>query len=186
MRSWISLAIVIIVVIAVSSAVYSFMKPKTTADKHYGDVTVTKNPGIFGKAYTTEEVEVAKVVVVKKESVKDVPEAVRADKSKQLLASGEVEPYRGTTDVWAALDINSGITTIQAKRRPLPFFAFMNDKEMGVRYGVSFGDSVYTGPSYEMYGRWTFLRVGAVHFAGYAEANQSSTAQMMLEISYRW
>lgn len=72
--------------------------------------------------------------------------------------------------------------TYTPKSRSL--FGFENDKEVGLRYG--FREEV------NLFGRWTFVRVGAIHGAFYAEASMATTdttasnMNAMVELSYRW
>lgn len=108
----------------------------------------------------------------------DVPDSVREDETKQVTAAGEIGPYRGITTVTVVLDTGTGRTSLLSRREPLPFFALMNDREFGMRMS--------SGGQYDIFGRWTFARVGAIHLAGYAEVNTQPEGMAAIEGSYRW
>jgi hypothetical protein len=114
-----------------------------------------------------------------------LPDAIGQDQAKQIVATAQVPPYEGTTHVVAITDTNTGTSEIVAKQEPLPLFAFRNDKELGMRAGIS--GQGYAGA---LYGRWTFARVGRFHISGYGEvqtnAHMRSDAKIQLEASYRW
>ena len=111
----------------------------------------------------------------------DVPDSVKLDIATQIVAAGEIAPYEGTTTVTAVLNTGTGRTSLLSRREPLPFFSLMNDKEVGIRYGYT-GD----GRGFDLYGRLTFLRVGRVYTALYAESNSRREAKAMLQAGYRF
>ncbi len=129
-----------------------------------------------------EIVTVEKPIIVEKLKL---PDEIAKDPAKQITATAEVPPYEGETHAIAITDTQSGQSHIELKQEPLPLFSFKNDKEIGIRGGV--GINGYSG---DLYGRWTFARVGKFHIAAYGEMSGNQAlrpdAKAMLEISYRW
>lgn len=127
----------------------------------------------------TQIVTVEKEVVVEKLKL---PDWVKTDENKQVIATAEILPYAGKTDAVAILDTKTGASEIIAKQVPLPLFGFENDKEIGVRAGINMKGETEAG----VYGRWSFLRVGNLHLGAYGEANSRGDAKAQLEIGYRF
>lgn len=126
-----------------------------------------------------------KIVTVEKEVVVEklkLPDWVKTDENKQVIATAEIQPYEGKTDAVAILDTKTGESVIVAKQIPLPLFGFENSKEIGLRAGVNIKGEAETG----IYGRWSFLRVGNLHVGAYGEANSRGDAKAQLEIGYRF
>jgi hypothetical protein len=126
-----------------------------------------------------------KIVTVEKEVVVEklkLPDWVKTDENKQVVATAEIQPYEGKTDAVAILDTKTGESVIVAKQIPLPLFGFENSKEIGLRAGVTIKGEAETG----IYGRWSFLRVGNLHVGAYGEANSRGDAKAQLEIGYRF
>ena len=92
-----------------------------------------------------------------------------------MLAVGELAPWKGKTEVISTLNTKTGVGRIISKRLPLPFIDFQNDKEIGLTYGTDV----------EIYGRWTFLRVGNIYVAGYASYRRDGEIAG-IQASYRW
>ena len=82
-------------------------------------------------------------------------------------------------EVKTTISPSTGETHIFVNPLPRPFFAFLNEKELGIRYRLAV-------PEVDVYGRYTFVRVGNVYGAIYASADSRSNANIMAEISYRW
>ena len=129
-----------------------------------------------------EIVTVEKKVVVEKLKL---PEELKSDPNKQILATGEVPPYEGKTNVVAVMDTKAGSTQIIAKQQPLPIVAFENKKEIGVRGGYAI-DKEGSAVRGDVYGRWTFFRIGKIHTGVYGEINTKSEGKTMIDVSYRW
>jgi hypothetical protein len=127
----------------------------------------------------TQIVTVEKTVVVEKLKL---PEWIKTDENKQVIATAEIQPYEGKTDAVAVLDTKTGESQIVAKQVPLPLLGFENIKEIGLRAGVNLKGGTETG----IYGRWSFLRVGSFHVGAYGEANTGGDAKAQLEIGYRF
>lgn len=188
MKTKIILAVIaVIAVIALVIAGYAITRPpKVKIQKEYVKVpeirTVTKIKRVKVPVKEVEVIEKEKIVEV----LKEIPQAVKDDPNKQITATGIVEPHKGKTDVIATFDTQTGKTELLAKARPLPFAEFLNEKEFGVRYGVSTGGQVA-----DIYGRWIVGRLGNAHFALYGEAATKAAemkpeAKAMIDISMRW
>lgn len=177
-------AIGVIAAIAIIAALYAWFKPDVTPPVSVHEIAKV-DPAV--KVLTKKAKNIQYITVYDKKQASKalgLPESVSNDDTKQVLASAEIKPYGGSQTVTAVLDESTGNTGILVKRNPLPFFEFRNDKEIGVRVGTS-TDGVVA----DLYGRWTFARIGSVHLAGYGEVsgNEMNTrAKAMLEASYRW
>ncbi len=175
----------IITLIAVTSAGVAWYKLQHTpilTKTEYVEVpkikTVTKIKTVKVPG-PTQIVTVEKEVVVEKLKL---PEWVKTDEDKQVIATAEVPPYAGKTEAVAVIDTKTGESQIIAKQAPLPLFGFENKKELGIRAGINLKDEAEGG----IYGRWSFLRVGNLHLGAYGEANSRGDAKAMLEIGYRF
>lgn len=191
MRSKIIFAV--IAVIAIAIAAYAVTRTqKVRIQREYIKVpeirTVTKIKRVQVPVKEIEVIEKEKIIEV----IKEIPQTIKDDPNKQITATAEIAPYEGQTDVVAVIDTASGKSEILAHQRPLPFFGFENKKELGIRYGVS-----TSGQVADIFGRWSFLRLGRAHIAAYAEATTRKDsrqtgmtykpeAKAMAEVSYRW
>ena len=97
--------------------------------------------------------------------------------SNPVIATADCPPSSNGSDIVTTITPSTGEAHILVKPKSPDLFAFEDQKEIGVRYnGVRAG----------MFGRWTFVRVGNLYGALYAEANTKPDAQVMAELSYRW
>lgn len=177
--------LVMVTIIAITSAIYSYLKnPPVITKTEYIEMPVEK---IVTKIKRVE-VPVEKIVTYEKEKiVKELklPIWIESDIDKQIIANAEIPPYKGKTSTVAVLDTKTGEGQIIAKQKPLPFISFEDEKEIGIRYGFS-----TAGQAVDIFGRWTFLRVGSIHSAIYIEIDnktlQPPEGKIMFEASYRW
>lgn len=172
-----------VLLLVVASVIYAwFKKPAFFTTTEYvsvpeiKEVVKVKRVNVPGPK---EIVTIEKPVVIEKLKLSD---SIAQDQSKQITATGEIPAYEGKTNVVAVMDTQAGTSEIVAKQQPLPFFAFKNEKELGIRAGLDTID----GKRGDVYGRWTFLRIGSVHCALYGEGNTRPEGKAMLDISYRW
>ena len=108
-------------------------------------------------------VTVEKIKIVEKLKL---PEWFATNADEQAIATGEVQPYEGKTNVVATLNTKTGVGNIIVKQEPLSFAGFVNDKEIYIKGGYTTSREVeITGG-----GRWLFARVGSLKIGGYAEA----------------
>jgi hypothetical protein len=155
------------------------------------------NPTQYTQAQPIKEVEKiqivkvpgpAQIVTVEKERVIEklkLPDEIAKDDAKQVVATAVVPPHEANTNAIAIMDTKTGESHIELKQEKPPFFAFKNDKEIGIRGGIG-----VHGKQVDIYGRYTFARVGRFHVAAYGEGTGSETGQSngraMLDLSYRW
>lgn len=113
----------------------------------------------------------------------ELPSWFAQNADEQAIATAEVPPYEGCTDIVCTLNTKSGEGKIIAKQRPLSLFAFENKKELGGRLGYTSKEfkQIITG-----FGRWQFLRVGNFHAGLYGEGNTEGEAIGQLELIYRF
>lgn len=114
-----------------------------------------------------------------------LPDEIAKNSSKNVIATGVIDPYEGKTNVIGILDSKTGEGSIITKQEPLPLFAFKNSKEIGARGGIGLH-----GQEANLYGRYTFFRIGSFHVAAYGEIGGSQTGpaqgRALLDVSYRW
>jgi hypothetical protein len=175
-------ALIAVALVACASAIYFWYSAPASSKVEYIKVpkirTVTKIKKVVvpgpGSILTVE-----KQVVVEKLSL---PDWVKDNKDKQVVATAEIAPYEGTTNAVAIMDTNTGVSEIIAKQMPLSLFGFENKREIGIRAGVD----MKGGPVTSVYGRWGFLRVGNAHVGVYGEADSNGDAVAQIEIGYRF
>jgi len=150
----------VIALLAVSAAVYGYYNPKTVTQTHE---TVTLRPVAGKTVYKLKECLV---------------EAKNAISGVLPIATGVIPqaPYGG--EVVSNLTPSTGDVNISFTPKTKPLFSFENDKEIGLRYGLR--DEV------QVFGRWTFLRVGSFYGAFYGQADSDKEWNAMAEVSYRW
>jgi hypothetical protein len=175
-----------IIIVALASAVYNWYssRPMTNPQQYtplpeVKEVVKIKRVKVPGPK---EIVTIEKEVVVEKLKL---PNEVKNDPNKQVIATGEVPPYEGKTNVVAVMDTQQGTTSIIAKQQPLPLFAFKNQKEIGIRGGYA-ANKDGTRIQADAFGRWTFVRIGNIHLGLYGEVNTNSEGKAMIESSYRF
>jgi hypothetical protein len=182
-KNYVLCGICLLLVIAAAVAWYS--RPPAVTTEQYTPLPPIKETVRIKRVNVPgpkEIVTVEKQVVVEK---LQLPEAISRDANKQVIATGVVDPYEGKTNVVAIMDTAQGTSEIIAKQQPLPLFAFKNQKELGIRGGMA-ADKDGAGYRGDVYGRWTFLRVGSIHAAIYGEMNTRPEGKAMLDMSYRW
>ena len=107
-------------------------------------------------------VTVEKIKIVEK---LNLPEWFAKDQEEQAIATGEVQPYEGKTNVVATLNTKTGVGGLIVKQEPLSFLGFINEKEIYGKIGYTTSKKVET----TLGGRWLFARVGSVKIGSYAE-----------------
>ena len=107
-------------------------------------------------------VTVEKIKIVEK---LNLPEWFAKDTDEQAIATGEVQPYEGKTNVVATLNTKTGVGGLIMKQEPLSFVGFVNEKEIYGKVGYTTSKKVET----TLGGRWLFARVGSIKIGAYAE-----------------
>jgi hypothetical protein len=171
--------IMLLLLLATISATYGWYKANNKPP--VPNTTYIKVPEIK-EVVKIKKVEVPgpeRIVTVEKIKIVEklkLPEWFAENTDEQAIATGEVQPYEGKTNVVATLNTKTGVGGIIAKQEPLSFMGFANDKEIYLKGGyTSSREAEITGG-----GRWLFGRVGKIKVGGYAEArgqfNENNTA----------
>jgi hypothetical protein len=188
-KAWFTIGksiVVVAVLLLLASSIYGwFFKPKEVVEV-WQQVPVIE---VVEKIKTVKVPGPKEVVTIEKQVVVEklkLPDWVKTDENKQVIATAEIKPYKGQTDVVALLDTKTGESQILAEQRKLSLFALENTKEVGVRYGIS---SEY-GTVTDIYGRITVLRVGPTHLGIYGEVSHKSEgksdAKAQIDLRYEW
>jgi len=179
-----TIIVTILAALALTAAVvawYREQNPSVISRTEYVKVpeikTVTKIKRVM--VPLKEVVTLEKSVIVEKLKL---PDEVAKDENKQVIGTGEVTPYEGSTNIVAVLDTKTGESKLIAKQQPIPFIDFENKKEIGARYGAT----IKNGMEADIYGRWDFMRIGNVHLGVYGEMNTSGDGKAMISAGYRW
>lgn len=167
-----------IALLMVVAAALGWYRPAPKPQKEYVQVEKQK---IVEKIQRVE-VPVERVVVVEKVKVVEklgLPDWIKQDQDTQVLAAGIVPAYRGETSIVSLIDTKTGEGSIIQQRRTLPFFEFLNEKEVGAIYGTGIA----------AWATWTFVRVGSFYATAGAVGTYSGGSQMGVAgigVSYRW
>lgn len=132
---------------------------------------------------TVQEECVPVVHYVKEKAIKAdiVPEYVKTDSSKEVVAVATVPEHKGDTTIVAVIDKDSGITTLNTKKERPSLFEIEGIKSLGLRCNVTTACDEVT-----LYGSYEFLRVGALHMEAYGQINSESQAYVGLGLEYRF
>ncbi len=179
-------ALYMLLILASASAVYGwFFRPAQTVTKtEYVNVPQEK---VVTKIKTVTVAGPERIVTIDKPIVVEklkLPAWVAQDQNKQVIANADIEPHKGHVSAVAILDTQTGEAQILAKELPQKFLGFENTREIGMRYG--FSSETASGREAQIYGRWTFARVGNVKIAGYVEANTRPDGKALLDVRYEW
>lgn len=129
-----------------------------------------------------------RIVTIEKEKVVEklqLPDEIGKNPDKQVIATAKIPPHEGDTNAVAILDTKTGEGSIEVKQEDPAFFAFINKKAVGGRYGYA-ADSNGAKQQVDFYGHWTIARVWRVHLGVYGEVNSKPEAKTAVDISYRW
>lgn len=99
-----------------------------------------------------------------------------------VVAKADCPKSAAGSDVVSTVTTSTGEVHILVRPKKESLFSFLDDKEIGLRYGLGRSEI-------DLFGRWTFLRVGAVYGSLYAEGSvdtERSQGNIMLEVSYRF
>jgi hypothetical protein len=107
-------------------------------------------------------VTVEKIKIVEKLKL---PEWFATNTDEQAIATGEVQPYEGKTNVVATLNTKTGVGGIIAKQEPLSFVGFSNDKELYAKAGYSTNTELQVTIGAE----WRFVRIGKIKVGVFGE-----------------
>jgi hypothetical protein len=127
------------------------------------------------------------VITIEKEVIVEklkLPDWFAKDKNEQPIANADLMPTRAGYSVVGTINTQTGEGGIIAKEKEQPFIGLPNEKEIGIRYGLSTQGA--TGSEANVYGKWNFLRVGNVHVGTYGEINSDPDAKVMIDASYKF
>ena len=174
-------SIIFLLLLATASAIYAWYKEKNkpvTSQIEYVKVPEIKEVVKIKKVEVPGPERIVTVEKVKIVEKLKLPEWFAENTDEQAIATGEVQPYEGKTNVVATLNTKTGVGGIIVKQEPLSFAGFVNDKEIYLKGGYTTSREVeITGG-----GRWLFARVGSIKIGAYAEArgqfatNENNTA----------
>jgi hypothetical protein len=181
-----NIVIIAIVVLAISAAVYSwYHNPLSLLKAQFSKAA----PIPAAAKVSTTSLPVKNIIVYDKKAISKklkLPDEIANDDKKQITATAQTPATdtTGKTDIVAVFDTEKNTTEIQTKQEPVSFFAFKNEKAIGIRYGFSATSKI----NYEadIYGRWDFLRTGAVHWGIYGEVNSLGEGKAMVSAEYRF
>jgi hypothetical protein len=183
-NKYIVYALFAVIILAGASAVYNWFTPAPNTPVN----TWVKpaEPKVVTKIKRVEVPGPERIITIEKQVVVEklkLPDWIKDDVNKQVIATAEIAPYEGKTNAAAILDTKTGQSEIIAKQVPLSLFGFENKKELGVRVG-------YSTDEWEMrstvFGRWQFARIGNIHLGIYGEANSRGEGIGQLELTYRF
>lgn len=178
------IALAAVALLAFAAALWNWYHPRVRelVRDHYETVPVEKKVEKIKRVTVPGPeriVTIDKTVIVEKLAL---PAAVASDPVKQVIANADLPPSEGGISTVTVLDTRTGESTIIAKEKPLPFLAFLNSGEVGVRYGVT----TAAGQQGWLHGRWEFLRVGAIRLYTGGEISTRPEAAATLGAVYRW
>lgn len=130
-------------------------------------------------------VPVKKLVVYDKAALAkkvDLPAPIAQDRNAQVTSTAKLPASKGGYEVLSFTNVSTGASSIVSRPLPRPLIGFEPYVELGMRYGLS-SDA---GQTADIFGRYTFLRVGGAHLALYGELSSAVHSKAMAEISYRW
>lgn len=176
-----SALLLIIALVAVSSAVWNWYHPqiKTLTKTEYQTVEKEK---IVEKIRTIRVPGPKEVVTIEKKVIVEKLGIAPVSDDEEIIGNADVEPSEGGTSVIAVLDTVTGESRIVAKEKPLSLFGFPSDVEAMVRYGLT----TRGGQGAELAARWQFLRIGAFRLGAYGEISSQPEAKGMLEVAYKF
>lgn len=170
---------ILLVVVVVSIIGLVYQKLNVTKEKPQGTVvTKIKEVEKIKKVYIKVPVDVVTIAKDKVQEELHLTEEVKNNPNNQILTAGKVSPHDGNTEVTAVMDIKSGETKLYQYQEPKKFFSFKDDKEFGIRHGIS-GNT-------ELYGRYTFMRIGNINTAIEGRLSTKRGQDLMIDVRYQW
>ncbi|MEO0271498.1 MAG: hypothetical protein ABIM30_00190 [candidate division WOR-3 bacterium] len=118
------------------------------------------------------EVPVEKVRVIPKEKIKYkyIPQVVRDDQNKEVVAIGtEKCPDETKVLVVSSIDKKTGDVSIHTKLEPRPIFKPFPGGEIGIKYEMRFNEDFGIGRGITAYGRYDIFRIKDVYLGVGAE-----------------
>jgi hypothetical protein len=161
--------IMFLLLLATVSAIYAWYKEKNkpvTSQIEYVKVPEIKEVVKLKRVEVPGPERIVTVEKIKIVEKLNLPEWFSKNQDEQAIATGEVQPYDGKTNVVATLNTKTGVGNIIVKQEPLSFLGFVNDKEIYGKIGYTTSREIEITAG----GRWLFARVGSIKIGAYAEA----------------
>ncbi|MEM4205774.1 MAG: hypothetical protein QXQ43_00655 [Nitrososphaerota archaeon] len=161
----------VIVVLAVLTLYLFFSsRGKTTHEvrTEYKTIEVPKEIEKIKKV----EVPVEKVKIIPKEKIKYkyIPQAVRDDQNKEVVAVGtEKCPDETKVLVVSSIDKKTGDVSIHTKLEPRPAFKFFPGGEVGIKYEMWLNENISISRGITAHGRYDILRIKSAYIGVGAE-----------------
>jgi hypothetical protein len=175
--------LVFLLILATSSSLYYwYKKPAAGSGPEYEKPPEIK---VVTKIKRVEVPGPERIVTIEKQVIVEklkLPDWFKNNPDEQAIATAEIAPYKGKTHAVALLNTKSGVGQIIVKQEPLPLLGFVNDREIGVRAGMNTDGQ----PETTVYGKWDFVRIGAVHVGVYGEAASTGQAKVQIGVGYRF
>lgn len=185
----ITVVLALLVLFAVSSAVYIWYK---TGKNPLNTATYMVAPEIQTVIKIKKVmVPVKEVVTIEKEVIVEklkLPDWIKNNADEQAISTASIPAYKGDTNAVAILNTKTGVSQIVAKQEPLSLFGFVNEKTIGIRPGIDSKGTMLTS----VYGQWDFVRVGSVNIGVYSDINfgsnvgQNGDAKLQINIGYKF
>lgn len=174
-------------VLVLTSALVNWFEPPKPPPKEFAKADPI--PALSSVPKVT--ISVPKVQVYDKpaatKKIPDLPKEITDNVDVEITASATTGPTKAGYNVVSVINKNSGESSIYYKEKDRALFEFVNEKRVGVAYGVSTDNGQQFG---KVFGEWTFLRVGSMHVGVQADVRASNfgktegTATAVLD--YRW
>ena len=187
---WLEKVIFIIAALALISCIYNWYKPANpVTTKEYIRVPEEKQVQVIKRVPVpgpTVIQTIEKPVIVEKLKL---PDWFAADKNEQAIANADLQPSKGGYSVIGTINTQTGKGGIIAKEKERPFFDFPNEKEIGLRAGIT-----NNGMGADIYGKWDFVRAGNAYLGAYVEGSatqwtagsNTGSGKAMINISYKF
>ncbi|KAF0218782.1 MAG: hypothetical protein FD174_2565 [Geobacteraceae bacterium] len=184
------IALVVILLLAASSAWYNWRKPAQTITRTEYQTLRVEEP--------VEKIKLVKVpgptqiVTIEKKAVADKldmpwlldagqPAPVQGKPEElQAVANVDIPKTNSGVSAVAVTNTTTGKTDIVVKEKPLSLFGFPNDIRLMVRYGLS----SKCGQKGNLSGQWDFFRIGKLNIGAYADVSTEPEATATVAISY--
>lgn len=179
----------VLAVLALIAGLAAWYKPTLPAlpTNTYTEAPAQPKAGAVPKV----DVEVKKVKVIPKGTavkvIKDLPPEVATDDNTEVTNTATTGPSKAGVDIVTVINKETGETKILAKEKSRSLIEFLNEKRIGLAYGITTDNGQQFG---KVFGEWTFLRVGSVHVGVQADirAKQFGNAEgtAVAVVDYRW
>lgn len=175
------------IIIGIISALVNWYKPSPLNPSTY--VTAPTIPAVA--TVPKIKIPIKEIQVIPKEiankKLPDLPEEIKVDSSKEITGTATTGPSKTGFNVITTVDKNDGSTSILYKEKPRSLFEFVNEKSVGLAYGVTTNKGQQL---LKLNGEYTFLRVGEVFISAETEIKMKQLENMegsaYIKATYKW